>query len=501
MAIALDNDVLDIIFCECQISSLGSLVQVSSTFYAIALPHLLHSVTFKKNLSQLASFFEFILRCGGEHGGCFSEGRHVKRLEITLDPMSNSHYTDTLPAATWAPMLTSALQLMPNLRELLVGYQIEDIVHHSPLFISTLLACHSLKRFSLGKIGVETSMALGKACLGISPALRLEAASFVGAGVGEKWRPQPLPITLALRDGLVPFLRHAHIQQHMASLRFVDIDLEPLALGVEQGVPVLFPFLVEVHLNGCDFSLNWLAAAAPGIRTLSIFSCSIYRTSIPIPRTAFPQLVHFAGHHEYLMILMRLNALALETLHSLCVSTGWGMDIDDDEEFEAGANPLAVVKAASNLRNLTFPQSLEPPSWWRTFVKVLPPLTFLNISLGLESSSADEAQSCCTEIPDALAALPLEYVSLSLGGLGKLLDRPEDFGIATQPTEEGVAISWATRIPTLQYIDILLGRDYWGKDPAHYLMIERKNNGVSVRRLDIHIGQTIRESWDEKYAI
>ncbi|KAH6879724.1 hypothetical protein BKA70DRAFT_1345110 [Coprinopsis sp. MPI-PUGE-AT-0042] len=480
MPVTLGNDVLDIIFCECQISSLGSLVQVSSTFHALALPHLLHSVTFKKNLSQLASFLEFILRRGGEHGGCFSEGRHIKRLEITLDPVSNSHYADTIPAATWAPMLTSALQLMPNLREFLVGCQIEDIVHHSPLFISTLLACHSLKRFSLGKIGVETSMALGKVCPGISPALRLEAASFVGAGVGEKWRPQPLPITLALRDGL------------------------PLALGVEQGVPVLFPFLVEVHLNGCDFSLNWLAAAAPGIRTLSISSCSIYRTSIPFPRTAFPQLVHFAGHHEYLMILMRLNALALETLHSLCVSTGWGMDIDDDEEFEAGANPLAVVKAASNLRNLTFPQSLEPPSWWRTFVKVLAPLTFLNISLGLESSSADEAQSCvstiaiaCTEIPDALAALPLEYVSLSLGGLGKLLDRPEDFDIATQPTEEAVAISWATRIPTLQYIDVLLGRDYWGKDPAHYLMIERKNNGVSVRRLDIQIGQKIRESWDE----
>ncbi|KAH6894878.1 hypothetical protein BKA70DRAFT_1319904 [Coprinopsis sp. MPI-PUGE-AT-0042] len=70
--------------------------------------------------------------------------------------------------------------------------------------------------------------------------------------------------------------------------------------------------------------------------------------------------------------------------------------------------------------------------------------------------------------------------------------------VASSGVFPGIAILWATRIPTLQYMDVRRNPDHSYKDPSDWLMIERENKGMSIRRLGVQHGHKIRQSWDEQ---
>ncbi|KAH6879924.1 hypothetical protein BKA70DRAFT_1411953 [Coprinopsis sp. MPI-PUGE-AT-0042] len=483
MNIALIDDVLDTVFCHCDPSSLSILTRVSSRFSALALPHLLHSVSFEKDLTHLVSFLNLIT--SDDHRQDVGDpglGRHVRRLRIASEALMKNRrwhtaqsmtmaeveavteYTETVPIPTWAPLLTSALRLMPNLHEFMFGDDFE------------------LDAISLGRIGTEVSASLGNAWSTFAPAFQLESLSLFGGND----RMFEKPLKVVPEDGLGRFLLQSHTQKHVRSLQLSNFDFNAFTPFSNH---VLFPSLIKLEISDCHLPLSWLAAAAPGIHTLVVYGGRIH-SSGSFPQVAFPQLVHLAASFLQLVMLMQSNALALHRLRRLRLNFGWGIN-GDHERSES----FAVARAATSLESLAFSQhTLQDPSWWQAFGEALPPLKSLTISLNV-GHSADRARVCCFEVPSALATVPLEYVSLTIKG--RALGRPEDFDITMKPAEGGIAVSWASKIPTLQYMDIRLQRNWGPPDRTRlFLTIERGDDSVSVRESSAQAGLKVKEAYE-----
>ncbi|KAH6914743.1 hypothetical protein BKA70DRAFT_1419709 [Coprinopsis sp. MPI-PUGE-AT-0042] len=505
MSTAVIDDILYAIFGELQLSSLTVIVQASTRFRTLALPHLLRSVTFDQDLSRAVGFLEFILsHKDGRDSGAFGVGRHVRELKIgdhalhknrtwhlkdttSLDEiLACTEYTDTIPVATWSLLLVEALQAMPNLHKLSLGDQTEDLVRNAPQFTSTILAIHPLRSLHLGGIGVGASASLGEACSDlVHAAFHLEVVSLDGTTVGDA---SDVPLRILPDDGVGRFLRH--IGQRITSLRLTSFDLTGLG-PFQRHHPTLFPTLRKLALTECNTSISWLASATPAIFTLSLDSFISPDFFKQLPKVAFPRLVDVCAEYGQVLALIRSNALVPENLRRLRLSFDW-------KEYQAnGGRPdFAVPQAASHLRILCFLQRpVQALSWWKALAEVLPRLTCLTISLG--ATSADQACLSRAQVPRALASVPLEYVSLTL----ELMERPENFGIETELTEEAIALAWANNIPTLQYMDVRRQQIY---SPVvvlgQWLMIERDKGFAAVQRLSVEAGTRIRASYESVRA-
>jgi hypothetical protein len=405
MAVTIVDDVLDTIFYHCDLSSLAILNRLSSHFRALSQPHLLHSVSFEKDVIQLVSFLTPITN---QDGGAFGLGRHVRRFEISAQALSKNRrwhisdsmtpaemldctdYTETIPLATWAPMVTSALRSMPNLHVFVLRglEQVEELIHHSPLFISNLLACDGLKTLSLDTVGPELSKMLGKSCSILSPSPKIETLSVSGGELEGNILKKPLRI--CPQDGLGCFLRHT--RHHLTSLSLRHINLDAFST-LDSGLPVLFPSLHTLDLGDCRFPLSWLVAAAPRIHTLSLDCSELIHSSEPFPRPAFPHLVRLNAVFHHVVALTRSNALSPHNLRSLRLGLDWGKPHTDDT-----IESFAIARAASRLKSVTFSQPFfRPLSWWQGFAQALPPLRFLNISL--RRTSADELHTTVSKHP------------------------------------------------------------------------------------------------------
>jgi hypothetical protein len=553
MTVIIIDDVLDSIIRCCDFCSLLSLVRVSSRINALAHPHLLHYVSFNKDLVQLVSFLDLIIQSGNQQQCGASDsglGRHLRHLEITSNALAqNRHYwqitdsmsvdevlactefTETVPLSTWAVKLTSALRFMPNLRGFLFGgydaslAQLEEVVEKSPQFISTLLACHHLKTIVLAGVGKGTSALLVQACRTLSPTFQPQSLSFSGALDRYVGRDEPPPPRISPEDGLGLFLRQDHIRNHITSLYLHHFDLSAFSsLHHREYRTILCPALVKVELSECDFPLSWLAAVAPNLRTLSIWGYSHIQTPLdaPLRKVLFPRLERINTFFHHLLTLKRSNAVALDNLRHLCLYSGWGHVLE-----QGTAEPFEVARAASNLKSLAFsPPSLPDIGWWKEFGAVLSlssrSLKFLKLTLySLKSAaqvkifvstvswappvcvtvrltipiSSPYSITQCFEIPDALADLPLEYVSLTFHGwhTDDYLNRLPELA-----DESFIPIAWAKRIPTLRYVDVQLG--YERKDLQSW-MVEREHGrtapaeNVRVYPLDHGIAMKTREAY------
>lgn len=388
------DDVLDTIFHDCDFPSLRTLVGVSARFRALALPCLLRSVSFKKDLIQLVSFLKLVEGYGGQQGGKTPGiGRHVRRLEIASSAFCQNRrwhlsesillgkdvipeYTDIIPPDTWAPILATALGFMPNLREFVLGDQMEEAIQHSPQLTSTLLACNHLRALSLAGVGAKTSASLDKACSSLSPTLRLDFMSL--STVTDEDSDTLWGISVVLEEGLGRFLHHVHIRQHITSLFLSALDFEELT-HLNPKYPVLFPSLGKLELLDCRTSLQWLAAAAPGIHTLILTHGDVI-SSGPLPGVAFPHLVYLCARYDQIMTMMGSNPLVIQNLRCLRVRHDWGAFVHEDPA------PFAIPKAASRLKSLTFCLGrMRDVSWWHAFCEVVAPLQFLNITLKAHS--------------------------------------------------------------------------------------------------------------------
>ncbi|KAH6879923.1 hypothetical protein BKA70DRAFT_1344810 [Coprinopsis sp. MPI-PUGE-AT-0042] len=389
---------------------------------------------------------------------------------------------------TWSPLLTSALRLMPNLHEFVIGDEheldavMEEIIRSSPQFISTLLACHRLKTISIGRIGTETSASLGNAACSSPTLPQPESVLLFGA----RDRMSDTPLRVTPEDGLWRFLGHSHIRNHTRSLKLSNFDFNAFTPSDRLLDPFLFPSLANLELSDCDLPLSWIAEDFPSIHTLTIFCCRA-ESSRPFPQVAFPHLVHLTTHFDQLLTLKNSNAVSLKTLRLLRLYHNWGtsMETDTSESF-------AVARALSNLKCLSFFQHpVRALAWWNGFGEVLPPLRFLKVSL--KATSTDQTHLCCFEVPGTLATVPLEYVSLTIKGMA--VWRPEDSNAITKPPEEAIAVSWAGKIRTLQYMDVQCQRS-WPDPTTHFFMIEHEGDSVGIRAMKAHAGREIRESYD-----
>jgi hypothetical protein len=98
------------------------------------------------------------------------------------------------------------------------------------------------------------------------------------------------------------------------------------------------------------------------------------------------------------------------------------------------------------------------------------------------------------EVPDALAEVTLEYVSLKIWGRGVCdYNRPPEL-----EEDSFIPIAWAKRIPTLKYIDVQLDDERNGLKCS---MIEREGDcdgtpdNVRVHALDHGFAMKTRESY------
>jgi hypothetical protein len=145
---------------------------------------------------------------------------------------------------------------MPNLRVFAFrgscSLYVEQLIHHSPRFISTLLACDSLKTLSLDIIGDEGSKMLGEACSTLSSTLKIEALKVYGGEMEGSILEKPLRI--CPQGGLGHFLRHT--RHHLMSLSLRDINLDAFST-LDSCLSVLFPSLHTLDLGGCHRLLEF----------------------------------------------------------------------------------------------------------------------------------------------------------------------------------------------------------------------------------------------------
>ncbi|KAH6914752.1 hypothetical protein BKA70DRAFT_554187 [Coprinopsis sp. MPI-PUGE-AT-0042] len=500
MTTILIDDILDAIFCDLQISSLSTLARVSSHIRSLALPHLLHSVAFDEDLSRALGFLKLIISRND-----LELGQHVRRLEIGAQAFTKNRrwhitdsmtftevlncteYTDTIPVATWAPMLSGALRFMPNLRGFTLGDHMEDLIRHSPEFTSTLLSIRPLRVLRLGTIGGGAGSSLGEACLALPHTLQLEAVSLSGMID----RVSNTRTRIAPQDGLGTFL--SRIALHVASLSLTDFDFTEFA-SLDCDHPLTFPSLDELAVIQCNISFSWLAPAAPNISTLSIYLLTSLCFPHPFPKVAFPRLVDLTARYDDALALARSNAMVPENLRSLRFTIHWETFLNTDTPH------FVVPNTASHLRTLEFSQSpVQTLPWWRALAEVLPPLLCLDIALG--ATAAGEACLSWTQVPDGLAAVPLEYVSLTLECWARFLDYPKHFGMNEESVEERIALSWANKIPTLRYIDVRCQPDCDSRgNPAHWFIVQRDNGSVDVRRLSMEAGKKTKAIYKCAYA-
>ncbi|KAH6908164.1 hypothetical protein BKA70DRAFT_1280853 [Coprinopsis sp. MPI-PUGE-AT-0042] len=232
----------------------------------------------------------------------------------------------------------------------------------------------------------------------------------------------------------------------------------PLRITPEDG---LWRFLGHSHIRNHISDLRFTAKLDSGrlssIHTLTIFCCRA-ESSRPFPQVAFPHLVHLTTHFDQLLTLKNSNAVSLNTLRLLRLYHDWGtsMETDTSESF-------AVARALSNLKSLTFFQH--------------------------------PIRGPCFEVPGALATVPLEYVSLTIKG--SVVGQPEDsnLNVITKPPEEAIAVPWASKIRTLQYMDVQCQRG-WPDPTTHFFVIEHEGDSVGIRAMKAHAGREIRESYD-----
>ncbi|KAF8883490.1 hypothetical protein CPB84DRAFT_188339, partial [Gymnopilus junonius] len=170
---ALNDDVLDRILKLYSTPSLAALTFVSSRSYVIALPHLLRCIFLGKNTLQCAAFFNYVLdhtqrripnnsvlSYPSERG---RPGKHIRKLQLAYSVCTQEFDEEECTVEMWAPLLTRAPEVMPNIRSVVIEARVEDIVSHSPGFAHALLTRPFLARLELRFLGTVASNRLGQA--------------------------------------------------------------------------------------------------------------------------------------------------------------------------------------------------------------------------------------------------------------------------------------------------------------------------------------------------
>ncbi|KAF8966307.1 hypothetical protein BDZ97DRAFT_1917689 [Flammula alnicola] len=511
------DDVLDHILQACPTSSLTVLSLVSSHIRVLALPHLLRTVSLDRNPQQVLTFLNFILNNTqsrnikdadvGHRTEILGAGRYIIKLEIVDFAFCTTIWVEDAPVlaekeeypiSTWAPILTRALALMPNLHSIVIEGKVEEIAFHSPDFALALFSLPRLTYIDLWSVGLLASNQFGHAMDLRKDVTNLQTVKFSVHDDLEQ-------LELTAGEGMGSVLFHTRgplteINVSACNLRNLLHDEESEEGRNEIKTPVIFPNVVILTLECCDVSLTALASAFPALRTL-IFSGSPFSHPDAPPQThkvSFPSLVSIKGQYKDLHVFLDSTATHSH-LRRVVVDTIWTPEDDD------ATPPFAVTRAVPFLKSLHFTHSrithrkLKPLSWWKALGRTLPHLTYLAIPLDV--NAADELDLWCIQVPRSLASVPLAYVSLSLRGTESVVGDGTSPEIQSLLTAQAIALSYARNIPTLKHIDICKIIDevkglisWWSV--VRESSVSGDDMCVQVKAIDAYEGRALRSWYD-----
>ncbi|KAH6908259.1 hypothetical protein BKA70DRAFT_1281057 [Coprinopsis sp. MPI-PUGE-AT-0042] len=469
------DDILHTILEHCRISDISSFTATSTHVRAIALPHLLHTVTLTTSGVQVSKFLTFILKEGDANRRDVQLKRYIINLKIGNRYAGGFETERGIVSAgvarAWMPMLTRALTLMPNLRRFSLGCSTEQVIPHSPDFPLALLGCSGLTFLSLNSVQRNASALLGRTAMTMSTEIfpSLKALS-ISCSFGEE-------------EGIRSFLSLTCHQ--ITSLRLSCRELGAY-LTQRDGTPKLrFPLVTTLDLSNCTVSLKNLVAAFPNVQNLHLAYISDFGP--PVPQEAvFPKLVSLDGNYGDMEVVLMSNPAGGNLRHLYL----------DDNSWSGGEQGVvfAPLQGAPHLKTLCFfIYDNETLSWWETLARMTPELSFL---YGIFIQDLLKDIRITEEAPEAFANVPLETVLLEL-------QFDEVGGISDMVKEEGIALSWARSVSTLKVIGVLLDGDptkLEGKSQPVWLEVIRAKPdeddlaGPSVRRLSAEREKSLTRS-------
>ncbi|KAH6891627.1 hypothetical protein BKA70DRAFT_1326745 [Coprinopsis sp. MPI-PUGE-AT-0042] len=439
MLAALNDDVLDVIFQHCPLSSLANISQTCSGVYVLALPRLVRKVNLQK-AHHACIFLQLILR-PPPHQSSFPKGiaHHVIELRLGVDIFGGygrrrkveEHPDD--PCSQLAPMLLAALRSTTNLRCFdLISYP-EGPARFFTDLARTLLNVRSLQSLSLTDTWANAYDALGEAvasmeCESLSQVRTLRLL------VESPWSHQPTPAS-ATFDRFLSSLR-----PHLVNLDIHNIDLSGL-LSETASPPVVFPNVLRLRILQCCISLQEISCAFPNVVNLEIRDRSggFPKRSHRLAHSFFPHLTVAKASFDHLAAIIRSPLTSGQQREIRCL----GVLSDHDTVLDL----LAEIKG---LKSLYLDQGLARPlAWWQRCVGLVPELVSLRICLRIQSLRSFELIG--TQLPPVFSSIPLEFFMVELyagGGIANNVDADE--------FARNTALSWAKSVCTLKHMIVRL---------------------------------------------
>lgn len=385
--LSLNSDVLDYILQHCSTSALIALSLVSSQLHPLTTRYLLHTVHLDRNPKQIFDFLNFVVdrTCQTKSSEILGPGSLTVRFTMVLAfqtfkpesgmflPMKKEEY----PVSAWAPLLTRALTLMPNLCSVVIGDLVEEICISSADFPSALLSRPRLTSLTLGNVGPTASRYFGQAMERMKD---IPNFHIVDIGSDHGVFESALQITPHTGIGQALFRSSACLTE--ISLRG-RIDLRGFVgnghseTGDKKRItPVIFPNVVKLLISDRDVSLRGLATTFPALENLILRFLVVARDpSLDRPmQVTFSSLISIQGLCQNIAPFLEANA-DRERIRRIVIEGTW--DRDEDE-----VTPFAILKATPYLKSLRFRQDpVRPLSWWEAFAQTIPHLTYLGLSL------------------------------------------------------------------------------------------------------------------------
>ncbi|KAF8883485.1 hypothetical protein CPB84DRAFT_1790025 [Gymnopilus junonius] len=376
-------------------------------------------------------------------------GEYVHELQLT--PIVSKTYE--CPMEVWAPLLTRALRLMPNIRTVIISNYTEEIALHSPDFAFSLLSRPLLTWLELRYVGIVASDQLGQA-MAYSQSMRrsavLERVTFVNKG--ER-------MELVANKGIGSILFHSrecltHIELHSYDLDAVLVGDGRVPLEDDQNrpidlAPVIFPNVTSLSIPWCEASLERVSKSFPALRSLTFGSDSYPDTvNTPFHIIPFPHLTSVEGFQKQLE--PSLQSISSPSLHHVSMDATWRSD------GSWSVSPFLSLRVIPSLRSLKFTYCFSmPDAWWKGLDVIMPHLKYLSLRLEVNiKEDVDVLSIQLNTVPAGLAYLPLAYVSIYIIGTAEDIGDKADPYIQSRFTEGAIAYSYAKYIRTLEYIDV-----------------------------------------------
>ena len=378
------EDVLSIIFNLCSKSSLLSLFTTSSHLHSLLAPFILRDIHLTRDQHQITSFLHYIIT----HRRLPFIGSHVKSLNIaytaivpvsaTLEEGEEQESNSQNP--TWASLLSPALSLMPNLRALILGYQVDKIFASYPDIPDRILRLKYLSCIQLSDIDTAA-------------ADMLDPRSLRNIKIVLKRHMKLVPVSSENGVGKILIQN----RNTLSKLSIANPDFS--AANFLDSPRAIFPNVTTLSLTSYTASPLELSRSFPNVRVLTLTGSSTFLSPPTTPNSPpgenqdeilFPHVSSLHSDEPDLRALLsppfiptptpslslsNLRHLSLNSISLTKYSSSWflkGADLSGLQSFK-----FCIWNAAPS------------ESWWREFVHCVPNLEFLDATIRVDVTFRD----------------------------------------------------------------------------------------------------------------